>query len=168
MDKVLIIFVAVTAAAVVIQMGILVALYVSVRKTTAQMETIALEVQGRALPMLDTSREILADAAPKLKEIASNLVETSAIAKAQAQRLNATVAEFSDRARMQVIRADEMLTRTLDSVEKTTGRVQTSVLSPVRHVNGIVHALSVGLGVFLNQKNSGPGRRRSADEQMFI
>ena len=40
-------------------------------------------------------------------------------------------------ARLQVIRADELLTRTLDRVERTSDMVHTTVVSPIRQVSGI-------------------------------
>ena len=46
-------FVAVTALAVVIQTGILVALFVSVRKTSAQVLTLASSIESKAIPALD-------------------------------------------------------------------------------------------------------------------
>ncbi len=168
---VLVIFVAVTSIAVVIQMGILIALYVSFRKTAAQMESIALDVQRRATPVLDVAREILdvareilTDAAPKIKEVAGNLAETSAVVREQAQQLNVTMAEVVERARLQIIRADEMLTRTID----TAGKVQHTVLSPVRRISSIAQALSAGLGAFLHRRPSHSGERGSSNDGMFV
>ena len=53
-DNLLKFFIAVTAVAVVIQAGILVALYLSVRKSTAKMEALATEVTSKALPTMET------------------------------------------------------------------------------------------------------------------
>ena len=73
------------------------------------------------------------------------------------------------RARNKVAQADDVLTRTLERVEKTTGAVQNSVLSPVRHVNGVLQAISVGVGAFLNRKREVQQRQRSTnDEGMFV
>ena len=52
------IFVGVTAAAVVIQAGILVALFVAVRKSSSRMEALATEVKTKVMPTADTAREL--------------------------------------------------------------------------------------------------------------
>ena len=59
MNDYLPIFVGVTAVAVVIQAGILVALYVAVRQTTSRMETLATEVKDKVLPTADTAQSIM-------------------------------------------------------------------------------------------------------------
>jgi methyl-accepting chemotaxis protein len=163
-------FVAVTSVAVVLQMLILLALYLSIRRTSTHMEGIALDFQRRATPILENARDVLADATPKLKEITANLSETSANLKKQAGTLGDAAVEVALRAKNKVVQADDVLTRTLERVEKTTGAVQNSVLSPVRQVNGILHGISVGLGAFLNQKREVKNRERrsTSDEGMFI
>ena len=50
---------------------------------------------------------------------------------AQTQKVDAALTAFMDRARLQAIRADEMLTRTFDQVEDTSSKVQHTVLSPL-------------------------------------
>jgi len=101
---------------------------------------------------MENARDILADATPKVKEITSNLAEASSTLKKQAATLGDTAVEMAVRAKNKVAAADDMMTRTLERVEKTTGAVQNSVLLPVRRVNGILQGISVGIGAFLNQK----------------
>jgi len=43
-----------------------------------------------------------------------------------------------DRTRLQVIRADELLNRTMDRIEETTDVVHRTVVSPVRQLSGLV------------------------------
>jgi hypothetical protein len=141
----LIAFIVVTAFAVVIQAGILVALYLSVRKTSARMEALADEVKTKALPAVETAHSLLVEVRPKIESIAENLSHSTAIVRAQMERLDATVSDAMDRARLQVIRADELLNRTMDRVEETTEAVHKTVLSPFRRVSGLVQGLSTGL-----------------------
>jgi hypothetical protein len=162
-------FVAITSVAVVLQMLILLGLYLTVRRTTSEVESIASDFQRRATPLMENARDILADATPKLKEITSNLTETSSSLKKHAGTLGDAAVEIALRARNKVVQTDDMLTRTLERVEKTTGAVQNSVLSPVRHVNGFLQALSVGIASLLNQKREVTTERRKPNEEgMFI
>ena len=136
----------------------------------ANIARIALDFQRRAIPILENTRDILADATPKVKEITSNLTEVSVTLKRQAESLGNTAVDMALRARNKVAQADDMLTRTFERVEKTTGAVQNSVLSPVRHVNGVLQAISVGIGAFLNQKRGvrNERQRTTNDEGMFV
>ncbi len=165
-------FIAITSAAVVLQMLILGAIYFTMKRTTSQMESIALDVQRRATPLIENARDIVADATPKVKEITSNLVEASASVKRHATTLGDAAVEIAVRAKNKVVQADDMVTRTLERVEKTTGAVQNSVLSPVRHVNGVLHAITVGIGSLLNQKREIKHQQRqrssTGDEGMFV
>lgn len=163
------VFIAITSVAVVLQMAILFGLYLTVRRSSAQMESIALDFQRRVIPIIENTRDVLADATPKLKEITSNLTEVSDTLRKQAATLGDAAVEMAVRARNKVAQADEMISHTLERVERTTGAMQNSVLSPVRRVNGILQGISVGIGAFLNQKRERTDReRRTNDEGMFI
>ena len=169
-SNLLTVFIAITSVAVVLQMVILFALYFAVRRTTSQAESIALDFQRRATPILENARDLIADATPRVKEITSNLTEASSTFRRQAETLGNTAVDVALRARNKVAQADDVLTRTLERVEKTTGAVQNSVLSPVRHVNGVLQAISVGVGAFLNRKREVQQRQRNnnTDEGMFV
>ncbi|MGH9502927.1 MAG: hypothetical protein ACRD20_08755 [Terriglobales bacterium] len=162
------IFVAVTAAAVVIQAGILVALFVTVRKSSSRMEALATEVKGKVMPTVDTAQSMLVDMRPRIDTIANNVSETSTVVRGQIERLDATVTDIVDRTRLQVIRADELLNRTMDRIEETSDAVHRTVISPVRQLSGLVQGLSAGLEFLLGGK-----RRRGHDvsvpqDEMFI
>src|SRR5689334_7833863 len=145
-------FIAITSVAVVLQMLILLGIYLTMRRSTSQVHDIALDFQRRTTPLIENARDVLADATPKVREITSNLAEASATLKKQATSLGDTAVEMAVRARNKVAAADDIMTRTLERVERTTGAVQNSVLLPVRRVNGILQGISVGIGAFLSQK----------------
>jgi hypothetical protein len=88
----------------------------------------------------------------------------------QLARIDATLTDAMDRTRLQVIRADELLNRTMDKVEETSDAVHKTVLSPLRQVNGLIAALSTGFEFFLGQKRSQPknGAGVPQDDEMFI
>ncbi|HWC19529.1 MAG TPA: hypothetical protein VG498_21130 [Terriglobales bacterium] len=166
------VFIAVTSVAFVLQVSILLSMYLSMRRTFARLQQIASDLHLRLHPVIENTRDILADATPKVKEISSNLVEVSETLKTQTTTFVDAAVEMALRAKNKVVQADDALTRTLERVEKTTGAVQSTVLSPVRQVNGILQGISVGIGAFLNQKrevkNERQERRTQSDEGMFI
>jgi methyl-accepting chemotaxis protein len=125
------------------------------------------------LPVIDNVKSIQQDvkafvetARPKVDLVLDNLSYISTTARGSVERIDTTVNDAVDRMRLQVIRGDEMLTRTMDRIEETTEQVQRSVLSPVRRVSGIVQAISIGVGSYLDQQK----RRRNGgpSDEMFI
>lgn len=160
------IFIAVTSAAVVIQAGILVAMYLAVRQTTARTEALANEVRSKVLPTVEMVHSMVEDLRPKVEGIVNNFNESSVMARNQMARLDATMSDLLDRARLQVIRADELVGRALDRVEETGDLVNKTVVSPVRQVSGLLQGLTAGLEFFFS------GRRRSREgavqDEMFI
>jgi hypothetical protein len=168
-DTLLGIFIAVTAVAVVIQAGILVGLYVAVRKSTAKLEALATQVTDKALPTMETVQAMLVEIRPKLDVMTVNLSESSTLVRNQLGRLDATLTDALDRTRLQVIRADELLNRTMDKVEETSDAVHKTVISPLRQVNGLMSAISTGVEVFLGQKRRHPKNGAGVpQDEMFI
>lgn len=156
MDKLVPLFIIFTAIAVMIQAGILVALFVVVRKTTGRVEKIASEVSTKALPMIETTHSLLVDVKPRVTDIVENAEQSARIARTQMERLDATVSDIVDRTRLQVIRADELVNRTMDRVEETTDIVHRTVVSPIRQLSGLVQGVSAGLEFFLGRKRRQP------------
>lgn len=168
-DSLLRIFIAATTFAVVIQAGILAGLYLAVRKSTARMEALAAEVKSKALPTLETAQSMLVELRPKIEDLTTNIAESSKVARNQIGRLDATLSDVLDRTRLQVIRADELLNRTMDRVEETSEVVHKTVISPLRQVNGLMTAISTGVEVFLGQKRRRPKNGVGVpQDEMFI
>src|SRR6266852_2118642 len=170
MNNLLITFIVITSFAVVIQAGILVALYFQFKKSSARMEAMTSEIHKRALPVLDAAGTILVDSREKLHTITENLAATSTSLRSQVERMDHTISDVIDRTRLQVIRADDMISRAMDRVEETTELVQHSVISPVRQISAIIQGLTTGIGVFLGRRSR--TRRDEAtseqDEELFI
>jgi methyl-accepting chemotaxis protein len=160
------IFIAVTAAAVVLQALILVALFLSTLKTAAKVEALAEEVKIKVLPTVELVHGTLVDIKPRIEIIVANASESSTLIKAQVQRLDATITDIVDRTRLQVIRADELVNRTMDRVEDATEVVHKTVVSPVRQVSGLMHGITAALEFLRN------GKRRDGatvpQDEMFI
>ncbi len=168
-DNLLRVFIAVTTFAVVVQAGILVGLYLAVRKSTAKMEALATEVTTKTLPTVETVQSMLVELRPKIDVITVNLAESSNLVRNQLGRIDATLTDALDRTRLQVIRADELLNRTMDRVEETSDAVHKTVISPLRQVNGLMAAISTGVEVFLGQKRRHPRNGGGApQDEMFI
>jgi hypothetical protein len=168
-DNLLMFFIAATTFAVVLQAGVMVALYVAVRKSSDKLEALALEVKSKALPTVETVQSMIVELRPKIETLTTNFSESSNLVRNQLGRIDATLTDALDRTRLQVIRADELLNRTMDKVEDTTEIVHKTVVSPLRQVNGLMAAISTGFEVFLGQKRRHPKNGAGVpQDEMFI
>jgi len=152
--------------AVVVQVAILAAILATVKRSTKRMESLADEIQRRALPTLDAAQELLTNSKPKIEEILSNAAESSTTLREQVDRLDNTVSDIIDRTRLHVIRADNLVGRTMDKVEETTEMVHTTVISPIRHISGIVQGLTAGIFSLLGRHEKARGNGHC--DEMFI
>ena len=173
MDKLTPVFILLTGLAVMLQAGILLAMYLAMRKSTMLMEDLAAEVKTKVLPTVAQAEAMLTDIRPKLQVIAENLQDSTTVLRDQVERMDATVKDAVDRGRLQIIRADELLTRTLDRVEQTSDMVHNTVISPVRQLSGLMQGITVGLEFLFGgrgRKNGGSReeRRPVPQDEMFI
>ncbi|HLW85630.1 MAG TPA: hypothetical protein VKR60_10480 [Candidatus Sulfotelmatobacter sp.] len=167
------IFIALTGVAVALQAGVLLAMYLAMRKSSERFEALATEVKVKAIPTMELVQSVLTDVQPRLQVIAENLEETTTLLRSQIHRVDATVTDVVDRARLQVIRADELLSRTLDRVEQTSDLVHNTVISPVRQMSGLVQGITAGIEFLLGnrRRRNGGGsesRRPVPQDEMFI
>jgi hypothetical protein len=173
MDHMTPVFIALTGIAVMLQAGILLAMYVAMRQSGARVEAIAEEVKKKVLPAMEQAEAFLAEIRPKLQVIADNLAESTDMLRDQVQRVDATVNDTVDRARLQIIRADELVSRTLDRVEQTSDLVHQTVISPVRQLSGLMQGITVALEFLFGGRGRKNGDRRDErravpQDEMFI
>jgi methyl-accepting chemotaxis protein len=180
MDDKLTIAIWVIGAAVVLQMLLLAGMFFTLRKLSTRLHSLAADAESRVFPLLTEAKPALENlkslqhevkgmleaSRPKLDTILDNVANISTTARTDLQRIDVTLHDLLDRVRLQTIRVDEMVTRTIDKVEETGEKVQHTVLSPVRQVSGILSGLSAGMGAFFTaQKRT---RNGAANDEMFI
>ncbi|ABF41266.1 hypothetical protein Acid345_2265 [Candidatus Koribacter versatilis Ellin345] len=172
-DTLLIIFISVTSVAVIIEAGVLAAMYVAMKKTADEVSKLSHEVRSRALPAVESVQSLIVNNRDRVEEIIENLAAASTTARSQLVRIDSTLNDVLDRTRLQVIRADELATSTMDKIEETTEIVQHGIITPVRRISGVISGISTGLGMFTaSRKARKNGGQRAADgarsEDMFI
>lgn len=155
-------------AAIVVQIALLAAVLAAVKKSTTRMEALADEIQKRAIPTLDAAQELITTSKPRIEELIANAAESSATLKTQIERLDDTVSDIVDRTRLHIIRADNLVGRTMDRVEQTTEIVHTTVISPIRQISGIVQGLTAGLTALLGRHGRPNGGAAQQRDEMFI
>lgn len=162
------VFVGLTALAIVVQMGVLIALYLTSKKTAARLETISSEIKEDLIPMIREARTMLEQSGPKVRETVENLTAISTTLRQQTERINATAADAVDRVRLQVLRADQMATRALDRVEETTTTIQNAVASPVRQLSALLTGVLAGVAEFSGTRKLHRQKSAMPRDEMFI
>ncbi len=166
-------FIALTGIAVLLQAGVLVAIFIALKKTSAKMEALGTEVKTKVLPTIAQAEAMLTEIRPKVEAIAEQVQASATLVRGQVERVDATVTEVVDRARLQIIRTDDLLTRTLDRVERTSDIVHKTVVSPVRHISGLMQGVTVGLEFLFGSRGRRNGASRESrgpvpQDEMFI
>jgi methyl-accepting chemotaxis protein len=167
MNDLLIIFIAVTAAAVLLQAGILAGMYFALRKTSAKVESLAEEVKTKVLPTAELAHSMMSELRPKVVTVVDNVSVSTTMLRTQMERVDATLTDIVDRTRLQVIRADEFVNSTMDKLEETREVMQRTVVSPVKQLSGLMHGVSAGFEALFSRR-----RQRSSvaapQDEMFI
>jgi outer membrane murein-binding lipoprotein Lpp len=167
MDNWLIAFTGVTAAAVVLQALILGGMYFAMRKTSAKVESLAEEVKTKVLPTAELAHSMMEELRPKIATVVDNVSTSTTMLRTQMERVDATLTDIIDRTRLQVIRADEFVNSTMDKLEETREAVQRTVVSPVRHICGLMHGVTAGVEAFFGRKR-GQNSVTVPQDEMFI
>ena len=172
MDEKLTIFIAVTSAAVVLQMLMLLGMYLALRKLSGHINSLADEVKSKVFPLLENGKQLLDDikriletSSPKVELVLDNAAAVTTTAYAGIGRVEGSANDILDRAQQQVIRADEMITLAMDQVEDTTRKVAHTVTYPIKHANGLVQGVSAGVNAFFGKQRSRTG---GPSDEMFI
>jgi hypothetical protein len=156
-------FVGLVALAMVVQAIVVVVMAVIASKATKRALEIADQLHTKVMPLLDTTQTVIHDAAPKVKIITENLVETTHMVRSKAQEFDATASELNMKARAQANRVDGMVTSVLNTTAEISETLQRAVKVPVREFSGIVNGFKAGVEVLVGRaKGFGRGRSNGA------
>ena len=166
------VWIAVTSLAVVIQAGVMVALFFSVKKTNERVIKIAEDMQRKLEPILSRLQYTLDETQPRLTTIVANAAEITEVAKRQTYKVDRVFTEAVDRLRDQVVRADQILTGALEGLEEAGSEFRRNVWEPVQRATAIIRGIQTGIEFLrtARQQRSAPAERprSGADEELFI
>jgi hypothetical protein len=163
------VFIVVAALALIIQTAGLLAILFMLRPIGRRVDQVVSELQAKIDPILANTTRILADSEDRIKSIMGDAAEITHTARGQAQRVDRVFTDALERLRLQIIRADHIVTGALEVVEDTGVKVRRSVLTPVNQISAVLKGIKVALDVI-----RGHQARRSRsdgvpqDEELFI
>jgi type IV secretory pathway VirB2 component (pilin) len=160
-------FFVIAAIAIVLQMLILAGMYFQFKRTSLEMSRAIGEVQRKLDPILFRINRVLENSEDKISSIVTDAAEMTRLARGQAQKIDRVVSDALDRTRSQIIRADSILTGTLEAVEDAGVRVRRSVLGPLQQASAVLKGIRTGIDFIRGQR----GSRESSidqDDELFI
>ncbi len=161
MEVLLIVFIGITAMAVLLQAFVLLGMLLTVRKAVKLGEQQANEYRSKVGPILDGAKELMtvakdtletgksvvtdtkgliAKLQPALTTAATELSDMARDIHQQANDLQTSLDEVAHKARVQADRVDTMTTSVLNGVDRVGSFVNQMVQMPIRQVNGLVAA----------------------------
>jgi hypothetical protein len=158
-------FLGLLAVAVLLQACVLLAMAMGARKTQKQLVVLLEEFETRINPILDTTRTLLEDTAPKMRIITTNVTEASYILREQAEDISCTVGEINARVRDRVATVDAMISAGIVGVTKAVAAVQESIMGPLNQLNGLLSGIRAGIDIL---RNRGRHTHSHEDQDMFV
>ena len=161
-------FIVVAAIAIVIQMGILVAMFFQVRAAINTFSRIAQQLQSRLDPILLRTNRILEDSEERIASIMGDGAEIARLARGQAQKVDRVFTDMVERLRIQVVRADQILTGALEVIEETGATFRSKVWRPVHQASAVLKGIKAGLDFFRGGRRGETSDAAEQDEELFI
>lgn len=161
--KIMAAFTGVAAVALLIMMGMMIAIYKSVA-ALRERSTVFLD---RWEPVADDAKKTLGEFRTQSSSILVDVKKLTESSKQQVDRLETLLADVQTAAKITFERVDSSLQQNLRRVDETAEAVQRTVLTPVQQVRGVAAAVDA---VFrhLAGRNRPTVDRATIDEEMFI
>lgn len=163
-------FIVIAGIAIVVQAAVLSALFFEVRRLSTRMERFTDDLQTRLAPILTRTQFLLEDAQPKIAEMIADASHVVYLARAQAQKFDRIFTEASDRLRGQLVRADRILTGTLEAVEDAGSKFRHGLWRPMQKASALIQGIKVGLDLLRSGRsgNRHPEDPIEREEELFI
>lgn len=159
----LIIFVALSAVAMLIQAAMLVGLFLVARKLQQAVMPMVPQIEA----IVGTARRTAQSVEKHVEKIGSISTAILDTTKQQVSKIDELLTDAGMRAKVQMERAEMVLDDSMTRVQHTVTAVQSGVLRPIREVQGVL----TGFRTFLTYLGRG-GRptvdHATSDEEMFI
>jgi len=163
------IFIGLTTAALVAQAVALVLAYLRLKKLDEETKATRQQLREQLGPILRNVEDTSVTVRENSRVIFDDLSAMSYTARKQLDKVDRVTDELSERLRVQIIRADELLTQALDNLERASTAVKENVVGPVREAAAVIQGVKAAIE-FLNARRSSRERKPAArgDENLFI
>jgi hypothetical protein len=164
----LVIFVGLTGFALLVQAIVMLAAFLTVRKTVISLQSDVHELRASAMPIIEKSRDTLEKLAPKIESVSNDVSDVVRTLREQTHQFQLVAGDVLDRVHRQTSRVDNMFTGVVDGVEHASNVVVDSVARPVRQVSAFLAGAKAFLGVLATGRRPGERVAVTANEDMFV
>jgi hypothetical protein len=154
---------AVAAVAIVLQAGVMIAMYRTSRALRDQVSALIARIE----PMTESGQRLLEETRTRVAEITAQASELMAISRKQLTRVDEVLAEAAARTRAQMDRIEMVLDDTVNRFQETTTLLQNGILKPLRQVSALVIGVRAALSFLLGARRT-TVEQATHDEEMFI
>src|SRR5271168_3153262 len=164
------IFIVVAMIALIVQVAILTAMFIQMRKTSERVDGLVKDMQTRVGPILTRVQILLDDTQPKISTMVADASHIVYLARGQAQKVDRVFTDAADRLRGQLVHADRILTGTLEAVEEAGIKFRGSFWRPLQKASAVVQGIKVGLDLLRSRRAPTRGGDDSVEqeEELFI
>lgn len=159
-SRLLMIFVAMVAIAMVAQAIALIVMAIGASKARKRGLEIIEDLRNQVLPVISGTQELIRDTTPKMKIITENFVETSHVVRSKAKEFEVTASDINAKTRAQAARVDGMVTSVLNTSADISQTIQNGIKLPMREVSGLINGVKAGLDVLVGRNSKRFGRSR--------
>jgi|YNPNPStandDraft_1061719.scaffolds.fasta_scaffold00633_22 polyhydroxyalkanoate synthesis regulator phasin len=152
----------VATAAIVVQAVLLVAMYLSNRRMKEQVSALV----AKAEPALESARKLLEDLRRAVSDLSAKTGEVVELSRRQLTHVDEMLTEASTRTRVQMDRIEMVLDDVVSRFQQTTALVESGIVRPIRHINGLTAGIRAALAALAGAKTS--VAQATHDEEMFI
>jgi len=163
-------FVTISAIALCIQAALLYGIYRSSKAMQEQSASIMPQVRSilaKAESTLDQSRRSITELSGKFVEITDTASQMMDIGKAQLVKLDSVITDASDRALVQLERAEMVVDDTVTRVHDSVAAVHNGIMKPIREVKGVATGVQTAISVFMRGGRPSVAQA-TQDDEMFI
>ena len=156
-------FVIVAALALVVQAGLLFAIYRTSRATQEKLMAMAPKVES----ILDTSQRAVEQSKKQILDVTAKANEILDSAKVQIARVEEVLIDASARAKVQLEHAEMVLDDTMSRAHETVATLHGGIMRPLRELNGVASGIRTAFQTLM--RGSRPSvAQATQDDEMFI
>ena len=166
----LIVFVAVAALAMILQLATLLGLFLAFRrlegqvmKVLGQFTTLAPQITS----IVNSTKRTVESVEGHVKTIGDNSVSIMDVTKQQVLKIDELLNDVTMRAKVQVERAEMVMDDTMGRAQETVSIVQRSILRPIREIHGVLSGVRTTFA-HLGRTGRPTVDHATSDEEMFI